>query len=96
MVDKDTVLVTHGPPKGVLDTITNGLHVGSESILKLVNDKQPIFNVFGHIHESFGCNIIKKSISCNTSCLWTDWLLRGHIIDTEKKSVKQIEEEAQI
>ena len=92
-VDKNTVLVTHGPPKGVLDRITNGLRVGSVSILDLVKAKQPIFHVFGHIHEAFGRAKIGNTICCNTSCLWTDWLLRGHIIDTEKRSIKKIEEE---
>jgi len=92
-VDKNTVLVTHGPPKGVLDRITNGLQVGAESVFKLVKDKQPIFHVFGHIHEAFGRAKIGNTICCNTSCLWTDWLLRGHIIDKEKRSIKKIEEE---
>ena len=92
-VDKNTVFVTHGPPKGVLDRITNGLQVGSVSILDLVKDKQPIFHVFGHIHEAFGWAKIGNTICCNTSCLWTDWLLRGYIIDTEKISIKKIEEE---
>lgn len=92
-VDRKTILITHGPPKGILDRVVNGLRAGSESIFNLVKDKQPIFYIFGHIHEAFGQAKIDNTTCCNTSCLWTDWLLRGYIIDTEDKSIKGIEEE---
>lgn len=71
--------------------IISGLHVGSMSILALIKDKQPVFHIFGHIHEAFGVSKIDNTICCNVSCLWSDWLLRGYIIDTENKSVKRIE-----
>ncbi len=90
-VDRKTILITHGPPKGILDRVSNGLRAGSESILNLIKDKQPVFHIFGHIHEAFGNVKIDNTICCNTSCLWTDWLLRGYIIDTENKSIKGIE-----
>jgi len=92
-VDADTILVTHGPPMGILDVVTSGLHVGSESVLQLVKDKQPVFHVFGHIHEAFGDARIGSTICCNVSCMWTDWLLRGYILDTEKPSIRKIEQE---
>ena len=92
-VDTNTILITHGPPRGILDTVTNGLHAGSQSIFDLVKAKQPVFHLFGHIHEAFGNAMIDNTICCNTSCLWTDWLLRGYIIDTEKKAIKRIKEE---
>lgn len=92
-VNTDTILITHGPPKGILDVVTNGPHAGSESIFNLVKEKQPIFHVFGHIHEAFGQAKIDNTICCNVSCLWTDWLLRGYIIDTEEKTTMKIEEE---
>lgn len=92
-VDRETILVTHGPPKNILDRVANGLRAGSVSIFNLVKDKQPIFHIFGHIHEAFGKAKIDNTICCNASCLWTDWLLRGFIINTEDKSIKRIEEE---
>ena len=92
-VDRNTILITHSPPRNILDEVTNGLHAGSESIFNLVKEKQPIFHVFGHIHEAFGQAKIDNTICCNVSCLWTDWLLRGYIIDTEEKSTMKIEEE---
>jgi Icc-related predicted phosphoesterase len=92
-VDRKTILITHGPPKGILDRVANGLRAGSESIYRLVKEKQPIFHIFGHIHEAFGNAKIDSTVCCNASCLWTDGLLRGYIIDTEDKSIKGIEEE---
>lgn len=92
-VDRKTIFVTHGPPKGILDRVANGFHVGADSILCLVKKKQPIFHVFGHVHEAFGNAKIDNTICCNASCLWNDWFLRGYIINTEDKSVKRIEKQ---
>jgi uncharacterized protein len=45
------VLVVHSRPKGHVD---GRRHLGSESILRAVEDKQPLLVVCGHIHESAG------------------------------------------
>jgi Icc-related predicted phosphoesterase len=45
------VLVVHSPPKGHVD---GGRHLGSEAILRAVEEKQPRLVVCGHIHESAG------------------------------------------
>jgi uncharacterized protein len=45
------VLVVHSPPKGYLD---GDRHLGSEAILRAIEDKQPRLAVCGHIHESAG------------------------------------------
>lgn len=90
LVDRNTIFITHGPPKGILDRVANGFRAGSESILKLVKDKQPIFHIFGHIHEAFGNASIGDTICCNASCLWSDWLLRGFIIDTQTMCIDEI------
>jgi len=51
---KPFVLVSHCPPKGFVDEPRQGLHVGSEAIRKFVEEKQPMFQFCGHIHESGG------------------------------------------
>ncbi|KAL1498751.1 hypothetical protein AB1Y20_014061 [Prymnesium parvum] len=53
------ILVTHGPPHGVLDRIFNGMRVGckvlTQRLVELAReDKSPTFHVFGHIHEGRG------------------------------------------
>lgn len=48
------VLITHGPPHGILDWTNRGEHAGSLSLLHRVHEVKPRFHVFGHIHEAAG------------------------------------------
>jgi Icc-related predicted phosphoesterase len=48
------VLVSHSPPKGVLDTSSAGRSLGSRAVLNAIHSKSPILVVCGHIHESGG------------------------------------------
>ena len=56
------ILVTHGPPKGVLDLTRDfqshlPVHVGSKSLRKQVEERiKPRFHAFGHIHDERGIN----------------------------------------
>lgn len=48
------ILVTHGPPFGILDSTENREQAGCADLLSKVYDIQPKMHVFGHIHESYG------------------------------------------
>jgi len=49
------VLITHGPPYGILDQTTpDGDHLGCERLLEAVQEKRPKVHVFGHIHGGAG------------------------------------------
>lgn len=48
------LLVTHGPPKGVLDRTFFGANVGCADLTEIVRARPPRLHVFGHIHEAFG------------------------------------------
>lgn len=48
------VLVTHGPPHGILDRNDQGAHVGCEALRERVREIRPRVHVFGHIHEARG------------------------------------------
>jgi predicted phosphodiesterase len=51
------VLITHGPPKSILDRIFAGKHVGCQDMyhrLRKLGRKAPLYHVFGHIHENRG------------------------------------------
>ena len=48
------ILVTHGPPFGVLDRVVTGERVGSRALAAAVARAQPRLHVFGHIHEARG------------------------------------------
>ena len=59
MIPDDTqFLITHCPPKGVLDTRLDGTSLGDRELaLKIVTLPNIRVNVFGHIHESRGIDI---------------------------------------
>jgi Icc-related predicted phosphoesterase len=49
------ILITHGPPYGVLDENKSGFKCGSRSLLASVVERiRPIYHIFGHIHEARG------------------------------------------
>lgn len=55
------VLITHGPPKFILDRTENDwgegkdkFHCGPQSLTDAVRRIRPALHVFGHIHESYG------------------------------------------
>lgn len=48
------ILVTHGPPWGILDVAPNNLNVGCELLQTKVAEVSPKIHVFGHIHGSYG------------------------------------------
>lgn len=52
--DNLDVLITHGPPHGILDSVGNGIHAGCTELRQRVNCTLPRFHVFGHIHEEGG------------------------------------------
>lgn len=55
LIPADTdVLITHGPPFGVLDRTHDGRRVGCEELAKAVARIRPKLHVFGHIHEDYG------------------------------------------
>lgn len=48
------ILITHGPPAGILDRTFRGDEVGCADLLARVWQVRPRLHVFGHIHEAAG------------------------------------------
>ena len=52
------VLITHGPPAGILDEVERpdetSEHTGCPSLLRRVGEIRPALHLFGHIHEGHG------------------------------------------
>lgn len=49
------ILITHGPPAGILDRTSSGIHTGDNSLYDNVfNRIKPKVHIFGHVHNSFG------------------------------------------
>jgi Icc-related predicted phosphoesterase len=55
-IPEDTdILVTHGPPFGILDSAPHsGLHSGCRELLDAVTRVRPKLHVFGHVHGAHG------------------------------------------
>jgi predicted phosphodiesterase len=69
LIPSDTdVLITHGPPFGILDTTSRGEPVGCEELLGAVRRVRPRLHVFGHIHEDHGEQTLGPTHFVNASC----------------------------
>lgn len=47
-------MLTHGPPRGILDETNHGEKVGCDHLLRAVARCKPRLHCFGHIHEGWG------------------------------------------
>jgi Icc-related predicted phosphoesterase len=67
---KTDVLVTHGPPYGILDqTHSSTPHLGCEELAKAVKRIRPRLHVFGHIHGGYGQTAINGTRFVNAAAL---------------------------
>lgn len=63
------ILVTHGPPYGILDESFRGQNCGCRDLLNSVLARPPKYHIFGHIHEGYGeqkiIGIPTKFLNCS-------------------------------
>lgn len=65
-LDQNFILVTHAPPHDTLvDRTRDGIHVGSKSIRKFIEERQPSAALCGHIHESRNTDKIGQTLIVN-------------------------------
>ena len=67
IIPQDTdILITHSPPAGIMDE-DGGVSHGCSDLLKTVQQIQPKFHIFGHIHNHNGMQRIENTtfINCN-------------------------------
>jgi len=74
LIPADTqVLITHGPPYGIQDRVdrpTRGENpnVGCKYLLDRIQVVKPLVHISGHIHESYGEQLINGTVFWNASC----------------------------
>lgn len=69
MIPSDTdILITHGPPHGILDETPRGDLAGCEELLEVVKRIKPRLHLFGHIHYSYG-HLKKWGIEFVNACV---------------------------
>jgi Icc-related predicted phosphoesterase len=59
------LLVTHEPPRGILDTTTKHGNLGSEKLLEIVQRINPRVSIYGHMHSSYGSKKIRDTTFIN-------------------------------
>lgn len=58
-IDKTVdVVITHGPPKGILDVTASRQRAGCEHLFRAVATARPQLHCFGHIHEGWGAKLV--------------------------------------
>ena len=89
--DNTDILVTHGPPKTVLDLNldlerrkSNELveFTGCKALLNRVHEVKPKIHAFGHIHEQSGRKLIEGDVTFLNCCISNhSWkkIFNGHI-----------------
>jgi Icc-related predicted phosphoesterase len=56
LIPADTdVLITHGPPQGILDKChPEGYSLGCRDLMQRVEQLRPLLHIFGHVHGGYG------------------------------------------
>jgi len=68
---KTLILLTHTPPYGTkVDLTFTGLHVGSKSIRRFIEEFKPVVVISGHIHEARGIDRLNNTLIINPGPLF--------------------------
>lgn len=51
---ENSIIISHSPPKGIVDVSSSGKSLGSTTVRKIIEEKSPRLVVCGHIHGSEG------------------------------------------
>lgn len=86
------VLITHGPPFGILDRTFAGLWVGCEELAMAVGRVQPRLHVFGHIHEGAGAQSEGGVLFVNASVCTEAYEPTNpiHVVDVPKSRAERV------
>ena len=98
LIPRDTdILVTHGPPKDILDlTYYTREHVGCPMLSKAIFSRGILLHCFGHIHSEHGIKNIKGTVFSN-GVLLDEAYEPTHVpnlfdVDLDKRTVEVIHE----
>ncbi len=84
MIPEDTdILISNGPPFGILDETLRGERVGCVNLLNKVNLVKPKLHVFGHIHEDYGVEEKDGTTYVNASVLNLHYEMQNKAVEIE-------------
>lgn len=67
LLDRETILVVHPPPRGILDMAFGRFHVGSSGLRRFIERYHPRMVICGHVHECAGSAAIAETTVVNCS-----------------------------
>lgn len=73
---KTNVLITHGPPYGILDRTFQNLNAGCANLLTKIKETNPQYHIFGHIHEGFGLTKRNQTTFINAASVDFNYKIR--------------------
>lgn len=79
------ILMTHGPPRGILDRVPcrerpgEFEHLGCDSLSRAVERTKPLLRCFGHIHEGYGTEV-KQWDQTNTNAMELNNSDKNHVV----------------
>ena len=81
--EETDILITHGPPHGILDKTARGDLAGCEELTEALARIKPRIHAFGHIHEAYGKWETPDTLYLNASVLDLGYNLKNppHLID---------------
>lgn len=71
------ILITHGPPAGILDKTLRGEVTGCEDLLSHVQKIKPKYHIVGHIHEGYGTFVNGQTTFVNACNLDAHYRMRN-------------------
>lgn len=87
--DDTDILITHGPPAGIMDWTFREVAVGCADLLARVRQVWPKLHLFGHIHEAAGVVDDGGTLFVNASSLTEDAMRPAVVVtwDGERMTV---------
>ncbi|MFP4045537.1 MAG: metallophosphoesterase [Candidatus Aenigmatarchaeota archaeon] len=88
---KNLIIGTHEPPHRARDEIHSGQRVGVPEFREIIEEKQPLLWLCGHIHEAEGVSMLGDTKVINASAYKGSIGYSVEVEDGEIKNVKKVE-----
>ncbi|MBI4277532.1 MAG: metallophosphoesterase family protein [Armatimonadetes bacterium] len=85
-VPRCDVLVVHEPPRGTLDRVPSGAHIGSPAVRDYIEKRRPRVVLCGHVHECPG--VVELGATTVVNCTMGDGRHAGAIVRLEGEKVQ--------
>ncbi|MEM4662773.1 MAG: metallophosphoesterase family protein [Candidatus Diapherotrites archaeon] len=83
LVSKDSIFLTHLPPKDTPIDLAEDEHIGSAAVKKMIIERGPLLHICGHAHDSAGKIKIGKTVCVNVASVKEGYATKIEIKDKE-------------